>query len=130
MEPFVKSFIATFGGQAAAPATTTATPSSATFVAVRTPAGSISVLAFTTPIPYPFGSERVGYLVKDLDAAVAAAAASGAGVLVSPFADPIGRDAIVQWPGGVTMQFYWHNSTPSLPPLATIPENRFWRHSN
>ena len=128
MTPFVKSFLATFGGQAAAPATTTVTPtpSGATFVALRTPVGPVSVLAFTTPIPYPFGSERVGYLVKDLDAAVAAAVAAGAGVLVAPFADPIGRDAIVQWPGAVTMQFYWHNVATSAPPLATIPENRVY----
>ncbi len=128
MTPFVKSFIATFGGQAAAPATTTVTPtpSSATFVALRTPVGPVSVLAFTTPIPYPFGSERVGYLVKDLDAAVAAAVAAGAGVLVAPFGDPIGRDAIVRWPGGATMQFYWHNSPVTAPPLVTIPEQRVY----
>jgi hypothetical protein len=128
MTPFVKSFIATFGGQAAAPATTTVTPtpSGATFVALRTPVGPVSVLAFTTPIPYPFGSERVGYLVKDLDAAVAAAVAAGARVLVAPFADPIGRDAIVRWPGGATMQFYWHNSPATLPPLVTIPEQRVY----
>jgi predicted enzyme related to lactoylglutathione lyase len=93
---------------------------------VRTPVGPLSVLAFTTPIPYPFGSERVGYLVKDLDAAVTAVVAAGAGVVVAPFADPIGRDAIVQWSGGVTMQFYWHNVATSAPPLATIPENRVY----
>jgi hypothetical protein len=128
VEPFVKSFVATFGGRAADPAKTTVTPtpSGAIFAPVRTPVGPVSVLAFTTPIPFPFGAERVGYLVKNLDAAVAAAVAAGAGVLVAPFADPIGRDAIVQWPGGATMQFYWHNVPPSLPPLATIPENRFY----
>jgi hypothetical protein len=128
MEPFVRSFIATFGGQAAppAPTTVTPTPSGANFAAVRTPVGPLSVLAFTTPIPYPFGSERVGYLVKDLDAAVAAAAAAGAWALVAPFADPIGRDAIVQWPGGPTMQFYSHQVAPSAPPLVTIPESRFY----
>src|SRR6202035_5787478 len=90
----------------------------ASFVALRTPVGPLSVLAFTTSIPYPFGSERVGYLVKDLDTAMAAAVAAGATVLVAPFADPIGRDAIVQWPGGVTMQ--------SAPPPATIPEYRVY----
>ncbi len=128
LEAFIKSFTATFGGQAARPAATsvTPTPSGASFAPVRTPVGSLSTLAFTTPIPYPFGSERVGYLVKDLDAAVAAAVAAGADLLVAPFADPIGRDAIVQWPGGATMQFYWHNVPPSAPPLATIPENRFY----
>jgi len=128
MTPFVESFIATFGGQAGALATTTVTPtpSSATFVVLRTPVGPVSALAFTTPILYPFGSERVGYLVKDLDAAVAAAVAAGAGVLVAPFADPIGRDAIVRWPGGATMQFYWHNRPATLPPLVTIPEQRVY----
>jgi predicted enzyme related to lactoylglutathione lyase len=128
MEPFIKSFIATFGGKAAAPAPTTVTPtpSGANFALVRTPVGPVSVLAFTTPIPYPFGSERVGYLVKDLDAAVAEAVASGAGLLVAPFADPIGRDAIIQWPGGATMQLYSHYVPPSLPPLAAIPESRFY----
>jgi hypothetical protein len=44
---------------------------------------------------------------------------------VAPFADAIGRDAILQWPGGVTMLFYWHNAT-SAPPLSTIPENRVY----
>jgi predicted enzyme related to lactoylglutathione lyase len=128
MEPFIRSFIATFGGQAAGPSTTTVTPtpSSARFAPVRTPVGPVSVLAFTTPIPYPFGSERVGYLVKDLDAAISAATAAGAEVLVAPFADSIGRDAIIEWPGGVTMQLYWHTVATSAPALKTIPENRVY----
>lgn len=51
MEPFIKSFIATFGGQAGAPASTTVTPtpSGARFALARTPVGPLSVLAFTTP---------------------------------------------------------------------------------
>jgi predicted enzyme related to lactoylglutathione lyase len=128
MDAFVKSFVATFGGEAAAPAATTVTPtpSGAMFAPVRTSAGPLSVLAFTTPIPWPFGAERVGYLVKDLDAAVAAAVAAGAGVVVAPFADPIGRDAIVEWPGGAIMQLYWHTAAPSFPPLATVPEQRVY----
>jgi hypothetical protein len=128
LNAFAKSFVATFGGEAAAPAPTTVTPtpSGAMFAPLRTPAGPLSVLAFTTPVPYPFGSERVGYLVKDLDAAVAAAVAAGAGVVVAPFADPIGRDAIVEWPGGAIMQLYWHNVPSSLPPLATVPEQRVY----
>ena len=128
MAPFIASLTATFGGEAAKPTTTTVTPtpSSASFAAVRTPAGPLSVLAFTTPIPYPFGAERTGYLVKDMDAAITAATAAGADVLVAPFADPIGRDAVIQWPGGVNMQLYWHTSKPSLPPLAAIPENRVY----
>jgi len=128
LDRFVKSFIATFGGEAGAPAATTVTPtlSGAIFAPVRTPVGRLSALAFTTPIPYPFGSERVGYLVRDLDAAVGAAVAAGAGVLVAPFADPIGRDAIVEWPGGAVMQLYWHIVPPTFPPLATAPEQRVY----
>ncbi len=52
--------------------------------------------------------------------------AAGADVLVSPFNDPIGRDAIIQWPGGVNMQLYWHTTAPSYAPLQTIPENRVY----
>jgi hypothetical protein len=82
MAPFIASFTATFGGEAAKPAATTVTPtpSSASFAAVRTPVGPLSVLAFTTPIPYPFGAERTGYLVKDMDAAISDAEAAGADV--------------------------------------------------
>ena len=128
MARFLGSFTATFGGEASKPAITTVTPtpSSTNFAAVRTPAGPLSVFAFTTPIPYPFGAERTGYLVKDLDAAISAARAAGADVIVAPFSDPIGRDAVIQWPGGVNMQLYWHAVEPSFPPLATIPENRIY----
>jgi hypothetical protein len=127
MTPFITSFTRTFGGQSTKPATTivTPTPSSTTFAAVQTPAGPLSVFAFTTPIPYPFGAERTGYLVNDMDAAISAAKEAGADVLVAPFPDPIGRDAVIQWPGGVNMQL-WHTIKPSYPPLATIPENRVY----
>ena len=97
-----------------------------TLEVVRTPAGPLSVFAFTTPIPYPFGAERTGYLVKDMDAAISAARAAGADVIVAPFSDPIGRDAVIEWPGGVNMQLYWHTAKPSYPPLTTIPENRIY----
>jgi len=64
--------------------------------------------------------------VIDLDAALRAAEADGADVLVSPFNDPIGRDAVIQWPGGVNMQLYWHTAPPSYAPLRSIPENRVY----
>src|SRR2546429_9954113 len=90
---------------------------------VFTPVGTLSVFGFTTPVPYPFGSERTGYLVTDLDAAVRAARASGADGIVAPFTDPIGRDAIGQRPGGGNMQLYWHTTAPHYAKLQTIPEN-------
>ncbi len=90
IELFVKSFIATFGGTASrlTSTTVTPTPSKANFIAVHTPVGSLSVFGFTSPIPYPFGLERTGYLVKDLDRAVADATTAGAGLAVAPFFDP------------------------------------------
>jgi hypothetical protein len=61
-----------------------------------------------------------------MDEATRAAKEIGADVLVAPFNDPIGQDAIIQWPGGVNMQLYWHTTAPSYTPLQTIPENRVY----
>jgi hypothetical protein len=125
---FVASLVATFGGATTKQGvfTVTPTPSQTMSQLVLTPAGTISVFGFKTPIPYPFGVERTGYLVTDLDAAVHAAKTDGADVLVTPFDDPIGKDAVIQWPGGVNMQLYWHTTPPSYPALKTIPENRVY----
>jgi len=125
---FVSSLIATFGGTTTKEGvfTVTPTPSSTMSQLALTPVGTVSVLGFKTPIPYPFGSERTGYLVTDLDEAIKAARAAGADLLVTQFNDPIGRDAIVQWPGGVNMQLYWHTTAPSYTKLESIPENRVY----
>src|SRR6202008_3434595 len=125
---FVASLIATFGGTTTKQGvfTVTPTPSSTMSQLVLTPVGSVSVFGFKTQIPYPFGAERTGYLVTDVDEAIRAAKATGADVLVAPFNDPIGRDAIIQWPGGVNTQLYWHTTPPSYAPLQTIPENRVY----
>jgi hypothetical protein len=61
-----------------------------------------------------------------MDEAVRAAKATGADVLVAAFNDPIGQEAIIQWPGGVNTQLYWHTTAPSYTPLQTIPENRVY----
>jgi predicted enzyme related to lactoylglutathione lyase len=128
MDRFATSFLATFGGKSSQPSvvTVTPTPSSTLWQALATPVGLISLFGFKTPIPYPFGQERTGYRVTDIDAAVNAARKQGAAVLVAPFPDAIGRDVVVQWPGGVNMQFYWHTKASSFPPLQTIPENRLY----
>src|ERR1700724_2306831 len=131
-DKFVASLIATFGGTTTKQGvfTVTPTPSSTMSQLVLTPVGTISVFGFKTPIPYPFGVERTGYLVTDLDGATRAASADGADVLVSPFNDPIGRDVVIQWPGGVNMQLYWHTTAPSYKALQTIPENRVYVSTN
>lgn len=128
VDRFVASFLATFGGQSTKQvvATVTPTPSSTTSQLLQTPVGTVSLFGFKTPVPYPFGVERTGYLVTDLDVAIKAARAAGADVLVAPFPDPIGRDAVVQWPGGVNMQLYWHTTKPSYAEFKTVPENRVY----
>ena len=125
---FVASLIATFGGTTSNQGVfmVTPTPSETMSQLVLTPVGTISVFGFKTPIPYPFGLERTGYLVPDMDEAIRAAKATGADLLVASFNDPIGRDAIIQWPGGVNTQLYWHTTAPSYTPLKTIPENRVY----
>jgi predicted enzyme related to lactoylglutathione lyase len=125
---FVASLIATFGGTATKQGVFTVTPTQSSTMSqlVLTPVGSVSVFGFKTPIPYPFGLERTGYLVTDMDEAVRAAQATGADVVVAPFNDPIGRDAIIQWPGGVNTQLYWHTNASSYTPLQTVPENRVY----
>jgi predicted enzyme related to lactoylglutathione lyase len=127
-ERFVGSLVATFGGTTTKQGvfTVTPTPSSTMSQLVMTPAGTVSVFGFKTPVPYPFGLERTGYLVTDIDDAIRAAKATGADVVVAPFNDPIGQDAIIQWPGGVNTQLYWHTTAPSYAPLQTIPENRVY----
>ena len=125
---FVASLIATFGGTTTKQGvfTVTPTPSSTMSQLVMTPVGTVSVFGFKTPVPYPFGLERTGYLVTDIDEAIRAAKTTGADVLVAAFNDPIGRDAIIQWPGGVNTQLYWHTTAPSYAPLQTITENRVY----
>src|SRR6201996_5553741 len=125
---FVASLIATFGGTTSKQGvfTVTPTPSSTMSQLVLTPVGSVSVFGFKTPVPFPFGGERTGYLVNDMDEAIRAAEATGADVFVASFNDPIGRDAIIQWPGGVNTQLYWHTTVPSYSALQTIPENRVY----
>jgi hypothetical protein len=125
---FVTSFSATFGGTPSrrGVANVLPAPSRTELQYVWTPVGTLSVFGFLTPIPFPFGAERTGYLVADLDRAVAAAQAAGADLVVAPFRDPIGRDAVIRWPGGVMMQLYWHFAAPSYAPLATVPDNRVY----
>lgn len=128
VDAFVRSFLATFGGTSTKQvvATVTPTPSETTSQLLQTPVGTVSLFGFKTPIPYPFGSERTGYLVKDIDAAVKAAVKAGADVVVAPFPDPIGRDAVIRWPGGVTMQLYWHTTKPNYAAFETVPDNRVY----
>jgi len=128
LDRFVASFVATFGGQSSKPTVMNVlpVPSSTEFQFLQTPVGTLSVFAFQTPVPFPFGQERTGYLVANMDEATSAARSAGAEVIVEPFKDPIGIDAIIQWPGGLKMQLYWHFTPPKYAPLQTVPDNRVY----
>jgi predicted enzyme related to lactoylglutathione lyase len=128
VDRFAASFLATFGGKSTKQVVVdvTPTPSQTSSQLLQTPVGTVSLFGFKTPIPYPFGAERTGYLVTDLDSAILAAKATGADVIVTSFPDPIGRDAVIQWPGGVNMQLYWHGKKPNYDAFATVPENRVY----
>ncbi|WP_375194372.1 glyoxalase [Sphingobium sp.] len=125
---FIASFTATFGGTTSRLGVFQVTPTASQTKSqlALTPAGTISVFGFLTPVPAPFGAERTGYLVSDMDKAVASAVSHGATRLITTFPDPIGRDVVVQWAGGVNMQLYWHTARPNYPALATVPENRIY----
>ncbi|MDB5974717.1 MAG: glyoxalase [Nevskia sp.] len=127
-DTFVNSIIATFDGKPSPRITANVlpVPSSTQAQYVWTPVGNLSTFAFETPIPYPFGYERNGYLVTDMDQAIKAARAAGAEVIVEPFKDPIGLDAVIQFPGGVKLQLYWHFTAPSYGSLETVPDNRVY----
>jgi predicted enzyme related to lactoylglutathione lyase len=127
-DALVQSVIATFGGTASKRivANVSPVPSTTEQQVVLTPVGALSIFAYQTPVPFPFGEERTGYLVSDMDQALKAVRAAGGEVIVEPFKDPIGIDAIVQWPGGVKMQIYWHFKPSTNSPLETIPDNRVY----
>jgi hypothetical protein len=127
-DAFVTSFVATFGGHTSKQGEFQVTPTTSLTKSqlALTPAGTVSVFGFKTPIPYPFGDERTGYLVSDMDAAVGSAVKHGAVRRITTFPDPIGRDVVVQWAGGVNMQLYWHTAKPNYPALGTVPENRIY----
>jgi hypothetical protein len=61
-----------------------------------------------------------------MDQAISAARKCGAAIIVAPFPDPIGRDAVIEWPGGLRMQLYWHTKASTNDPLQTVPENRVY----
>ena len=128
IDAFVNSFVGTFGGKASPRAvfTVTPTPSKTASQYIQTPVGMLSVFAFQTPVPYGFGPERNGYLVTDIDKATDAAVEAGADVTVAPFDDPIGKDVLIQWAGGINMQLYWHTKAPSYAPLHSVPDNRVY----
>ncbi|GAA0707245.1 glyoxalase [Dokdonella soli] len=127
-DALVSAWNATFGGKPSQRITANIMPVEANtqFQYVWSPVGNLSTFSFLTSIPYPFGQERTGWLVTDMDRALAAARAAGAEVIVEKYKDPIGYDAVIQFPGGVKFQLYWHFDAPNYAPLESVPDNRVY----
>lgn len=127
-DAFVNAWTGTFGGKPSTRGTFNVMPVPANTQAqyLWSPVGNLSSFSFLTPIPFPFGQERTGWLVTDMDAALKAARAAGAEVVVDKFKDPIGYDAVVQFPGGVKFQLYWHFAAPHYDALQSVPETRVY----
>jgi hypothetical protein len=108
IDAFVDSFIATFGGQASQRAvfTVTPTPSKTASQYVQTPVGMLSVFAFQSPIPYPFGREMTGYQVADLNETLAKAQGVGVKTLSPVNRTVEGRTAMVEFPGGYVAEIH------------------------
>ena len=68
LDHFVASVLATFGGTTTKQVVTTVTPTPSSTLSqlILTPVGTISVFGYKTPVPYPYGVERTGYLVRRL----------------------------------------------------------------
>ena len=83
IDAFVSSLVATFGGKPSKRSVANVLPvaSSTQMQYILTPVGALSVFAYQTPVPFPFGQERTGYLVTDMDQAIKTARAAGAEVI-------------------------------------------------
>jgi hypothetical protein len=105
---FVASVLATFGGTTTKQVVTTVTPtpSSALSQLILTPVGTISVFGYKTPVPYPFGLERTGYLVTNLGETLAKAKGAGATILVGPYQADQRQASFVQFPGGYIAEIH------------------------
>jgi hypothetical protein len=62
--------------------------------------GKMTVLVTDGQLPYPYGREIMGYEVASVADTLVKAQASGATVLVAPFASEGRQSAIVRFPGG------------------------------
>ncbi len=75
-------------------------------IRVESAFGKLTAVVTDGHLPYPYGHEMTGYEVSDLADTIAKAKASGATVLVEPYAVD-GRDAaMLQFPGGYVAEVH------------------------
>ncbi|MGW4488012.1 VOC family protein [Amycolatopsis sp. NPDC004368] len=125
---FIKSWEGTFGGTDNGQNTfqITPTPSKALASIIHSPVGLLAAYDYQTPVPYPFGAEQTGFGVHDPDLGADAALRSGAEVTVTPWTGPVGREAVVKFPGGFASQIWLQYDMSGFTPLKTQPEFRVY----
>lgn len=68
--------------------------------------GKMTVFVTDGHLPFPYGRELTGYEVKDLQATLDKAKASGAVTLVEPYSSDGRTAAMVQFPGGYIAEIH------------------------
>lgn len=128
LDAFIHSWEATFGGTNPPPSASNITPTQSTELGaiINSPIGIVSAYDYQTPVPYPFGAEHGGIAVHGIDTATATADRDGASAIVAPWTGPIGRESVVQFPGGVDFQLYEQFDMSGIPTLAAPPEYRIY----
>jgi predicted enzyme related to lactoylglutathione lyase len=64
------------------------------------------VIVTNGSLPWPYGRERTGYAVADLDATLARAKDAGVDVIVPPHGAGGRRTAMVRFPGGYIAEIH------------------------
>ncbi|WXL25447.1 hypothetical protein WG219_19455 [Ectopseudomonas mendocina] len=102
------------------------------FTDVYSRVGAISAQAYKDNAPpFPMGKESVGFAVIDMDKAIEAALRVGAKVLRRWLVGSNG-EAMLEWPGGVRIQFYsYAGEAPDMPIRDSVSNTRYYlSHDN
>lgn len=128
LNDFITSWEATFGGTNNPPTVfgITPTPSKALASIIHSPVGLLAAYDYQTPVPFPFGAEQTGFGVHDPDSAVRLARRAGATVAVAPWTGPVGREAVISFPGGFSSQIWEQFDMSGFTPVTTQPEFRVY----
>ncbi|WP_368759227.1 VOC family protein [Pseudomonas aeruginosa] len=102
-------------------------PATMQFTDLYTRVGAISAQAYKDNAPpFPMGKESVGFAVVDMDKAVEAAQRVGAKVLRRWLVGTNG-EAMLEWPGGVRIQFYsYAGEAPEIPIRDSVSNTRYY----
>ncbi len=129
LETFVETFTSVFEGTSDPISNLNLAPVPATmqFTDLYTRVGAISAQSYKDSAPpFPMGKESVGFAVVNMDKAVEAAQRVGAKVLRRWLVGTNG-EAMLEWPGGVRIQFYsYAGEAPDIPVRDSVSNTRYY----